>query len=59
MPEEESKEVKELTLEAAFNTLVSLARNARLNYQEHLQVDEAVKLVHAALNEYDEFKKKE
>jgi len=61
MAEEKEKkaEVKELTLETAFNLLVSLSRNTKLNYQEHIHVDEAVKMVHTALNEYDELKKKE
>ena len=41
----------EMDLESAFNLLVNLARNARLSYQEHSVVDNAIKMVHGALNQ--------
>jgi hypothetical protein len=44
------EQLKEMDLEGAFNLLVNLARNTRLNYQEHSLVDNAIKMVHEALN---------
>ena len=38
-------------LEDAFNLLVSLARNAKLTYNEHMRVEKAVQLIHSALNQ--------
>jgi hypothetical protein len=47
--ENQEKPVKEMTLEDAFNMLVQLARNSKLNYHEHTIVDKAVQMVHEAL----------
>jgi predicted amidohydrolase YtcJ len=46
---QENQTEKEMTLEDAFNMLVQLARNTKLNYQEHAIVDKAVQMVHSAL----------
>jgi hypothetical protein len=47
--ENQEKPVKEMSLEDAFNMLVQLARNSKLNYHEHTIVDKAVQMVHEAL----------
>jgi len=47
----EDQQQPEGNLEEAFNMLVSLARNAKLTYNEHMQVEKAVKLIHSALNQ--------
>ncbi len=43
-------EVDAQKLEEAFNLLVSLARNTKMTYEGHAQVDKAINLVHEALN---------
>ena len=54
MQQEKQEELKEMDLEGAFNQLVNLARNTKLSYQEHSVVDNAIKMVHDALNTEEE-----
>lgn len=56
---QQAPEAEEMDLEGAFNLLVSLARNTKLNYQEHALVDNAIKMVHEALNTKEEELKEE
>ncbi len=56
MKNQKTEEATEMNLEGAFNLLVNLARNAKLNYQEHALVDNAIKMVHKALNAKEEEK---
>jgi len=48
---EEAAVVDELSVEDSFNLVVSLARNSKLTYKEHMIVSKAVKTVLGALNE--------
>ncbi len=53
MPQNEQSvdaDLDDASVEDAFNTLVKLARNAKLTYNEHMLVDRSVKTVHRALN---------
>ena len=47
---------KDLSLEDSFNMLVKLVRTNKLNYDEHMIVDGAVKKVYNALNELADIK---
>ncbi len=40
--QEKAQEKKELSLEQSFNLLVNLARQSKLNYEEHALVDRSV-----------------
>lgn len=44
------QELDDVSVEDSFNTLVKLARNAKLTYNEHALVDRSVRIVHRALN---------
>lgn len=48
--ENAAEEPKELSVEQAFNLLVNLARQSKLNYDEHALVDRAVQTLAQALN---------
>ena len=54
--EQPVEEKKELSLEDSFNMLVKLVRTNKLNYDEHMIVDGAVKTVFNALNELADIK---
>lgn len=54
--ESKGEKKKELSLEDSFNMLVKLARTNKLNYDEHMIVDGAIKTVFAALNELSDIK---
>ena len=47
-PKEEAPQ--QMSVEAALNLLVGVARNSRLTYQEHKTVDSAVEVLLKALN---------
>ena len=58
-PKDVTKEKKELTLDESFNMLVKLVRTNKLNYDEHIIVDGAVKTVFKALNDCEDKNKKQ
>jgi hypothetical protein len=54
-----NENMPKMNVEEAFNTIVNLVRQSKLNWEEHRVVDEAVNLVLEELNKKSEIPKAE
>ena len=54
MSDEDQKPKQELTLEIAFNNLVGVAREMKLNHNEHMLLERSVQKVLEGLNDLQE-----